>query len=271
MDPEKLRSCKVILVIGPAGAGKTSLLKLLTGEDLQVGHRLDHGTALPTVIHGTINDQSFVFIDSPGFGHSSSQPGEIEKQIHAMLGHFTRELGGIHGILYVQDIPLERELTGMQEATNFLRELAGRNFRSHITFITTKWDAVAPKVIRKCETKEEDLIRSRWASFRVGDEGGSRLVRHGIDCSEDDFETQQAGRQALLNNVMAYYVDTSIQRLTMPFSQLTYGEQGFKIATVTGQIIKVTGKVALAVGVLYVFGAAIASGVIVVSFSIRLY
>ncbi|KAF5252620.1 hypothetical protein FANTH_2515 [Fusarium anthophilum] len=102
---EKIRNCRIILVVGPRGA--------------------DHGTILPTLIYGEINNESFAFLDSPGFGHAASQPGAVKRQIHAMLGHFTKEFGGIHGILYIQDILTERETPGMQEATYFLRELTG--------------------------------------------------------------------------------------------------------------------------------------------------
>ncbi|KAM5367533.1 hypothetical protein ACJA88_011500 [Fusarium oxysporum] len=235
MDPETLQNCKIILVIGPTGAGKTSLLKLLTGENLVLGHKLDHGTALPTQIRGTINDESFLFIDSPGFGHATFKPGVVKKQIHSMLGYFTRELGGIHGILYIHDILTEREVPGMQEATEFLRELAAHDFKPHITFITTKWDipSDAPKLTRK----------------------------YGQDL-------QQQGRQALLNNVIAYYINSDIESLAMPFSEWTYGQQSFKIATVTGQIIKVAGGYTLAGAAAYGLIAGIASGYITVSFRI---
>jgi 50S ribosomal subunit-associated GTPase HflX len=34
---------KVILIVGPTGAGKTSLVKLFTDEDVLVGHKLESG------------------------------------------------------------------------------------------------------------------------------------------------------------------------------------------------------------------------------------
>jgi ABC-type uncharacterized transport system ATPase subunit len=37
------KAAKVILVIGPAGAGKSNLLKLATGTDIHVGHELQSG------------------------------------------------------------------------------------------------------------------------------------------------------------------------------------------------------------------------------------
>lgn len=167
-----------------------------------------------------------------------------------MLGFFTRELGGIHGILYVQDILVERMLPGMEEAADFLHELGSRSVRPRITFITTKWDLVesAPKLLRKCENREAELKNVTWASFNIGEPGGSTYFRHGIDCVEDSQEAQEEGRGLLISNVKAQYRNATTQSLRMPFSEWTHMEQGFKVVTVTGQILVVglgVGMVAL--------------------------
>ncbi|KAL6702287.1 P-loop containing nucleoside triphosphate hydrolase protein [Trichoderma pleuroticola] len=234
---------KIILVIGPVGAGKTSLVKLLTGEDLRPGHMLDDGTALPTYVPAAIDGRPYIFIDSPGFGHSAAQPGVIKKQIQAALGFFTRALGGIHGILYGQDIMVERSLPGMQEAIDFLDELAGRAIRPHITFITTKWDIPesVPKLMRKCVNRETELKTKTWAKFRVSEQGGSRYFRHGVDCDEDSQQDQEHAKNLLTSSVMARYKTVSAKALIMPFSEWAdeYVDEELKIATTTGQVILV--------------------------------
>ncbi|RYC78892.1 hypothetical protein BFJ63_vAg18234 [Fusarium oxysporum f. sp. narcissi] len=237
---------KIILVIGPAGAGKTSLLKLLTGVDLDIEHTLDHGMASIDIDIALCNDLTpYLFIDTPGFGHAASRPGDIKKLIYAILGFYTRTRGGIHGIIYVQDITVDRTMPGMQEATEFLEKLATQPIRQQITFITTKWDIPrsVTKLMRKCEAIEADLKGSAWAKFNVGRPQGSTYFRHGVDCVEDSDEEKQDGRSALLSNVMAHYTDASAKALTMPFSQWTFKQQSFTIATVAGEIVLVGGGI----------------------------
>lgn len=130
---------------------------------------------------------------------------------------------------------VERTMPGMNEAIDFLNELAGRTIRPHITFITTKWDI--PKLLRKWEDREVELKDITWAEFRVGAPGGSRYFRHGVDCVEDSQQVQELGRDLLWSNVMAHYKNASAQSLIMPFSEWTYMEQGFKVATVAGKVI----------------------------------
>lgn len=134
---------------------------------------------------------------------------------------------------------VERSMPGMQEAIDFLDELAGRTIRPDITFITTKWDIPesVPKLMRKCVNREVKLNTNTWAKFRVGEQGGSRYFRHGVDCDEDSQQDQEHVKNLLKSNVMTHYKKVSAKVLIMPFSEWTYIDQGFKIATVTGQVI----------------------------------
>lgn len=120
-----------------------------------------------------------------------------------------------------------------------LDELAGRAIRPHITFVTTKWDIPysVPKLMRKCKDREDELRDVTWAKFEVGAPGGSRYFRHGIDCVEDSQQVQEDGRNLLRSNVMAHYRDANAESLVMPFSEWTYKQQGFKVATVAGKVI----------------------------------
>jgi hypothetical protein len=209
-----------------------------------------------------------MFIDSPGFGHATARRGVIKAQIQSLLGFFTRALGGVHGILYVQDITAVRTTPGMQEATEFLDELASEAIRPNITFITTKWDSVALKLLPRCESRERELKRDTWKNFNLETLGGSRYFRHGVDCEVDSQRDQEHGRNQLMSSVMAHYTNVSAQSLRMPFTESKYYKQGVKIATITGKVVIISGVVVGAIviaaqlGLMMVsaVGSAIASG-----------
>jgi len=124
-------------------------------------------------------------------------------------GFFTRALGGVHGILYVQDTTVERTLPGMNETIDFLA------IRPHITFITTKWDIPqsTPKPMRKCEDREAEIRGVTWARFGAGVPGGSRYFRHGVDCMRNSQQVQEHGRNRLWPNAMAHYRNVSAEWL----------------------------------------------------------
>jgi hypothetical protein len=209
-----------------------------------------------------------MFIDSPGFGHAAAGRGVIKAQIQSLLGFFTRALGGVHGILYVQDITEVRTTSGMQEATEFLDQLASEAIRPNITFITTKWDSVAPKLLPRCESRERELKKDTWKNFKVETPGGSRYFRHGVDCEVDSQQDQEDGRNLLVSNIMAHYTNVSAESLRMPFTESKYYKQGVKIAIITGTVVIIgsftVGTLAIAaqLGVMMVsaVGSAIASG-----------
>jgi hypothetical protein len=110
-----------------------------------------------------------------------------------MLGYFTRALGGIHGIWYIQSIKDDRTSTGMRESIEFLDELGHERTRSKVTFITTKWDLVVSKELGNCESRESEMKTKEWKDFKIGTPDGARCFHHGVSCEDDDEEKDQEG------------------------------------------------------------------------------
>lgn len=188
-----------------------------------------------------IKEQMYLFIDTPGFGHPSLPLSKVKHAIHHTVGYFTRRLGGIHGILYVQSIIDPRTSHGMKESIEFLDHLVGQRIRSRITFITTKWDLVVQKEERRCQKRETEMKTKEWKDFRVEDAEGARYFAHGASSDDSDEERVEA-TEKLFDRVLLQYQNTKPESLVMPFSEWTFLEQ-------LGQSISYVAQTALGISV----------------------
>lgn len=141
---------------------------------------------------------------------------KVRQAIYTLLGHFTRWIGGIHGVLYLQDIRADRENPGMKESFEFLDELT-QIIRPPISFITTKWDTVAMKEFNKLIAREEELKEYWRKKFQVGD----RDVFHCEASCFDDFEYMEPKRQELIGRIFERYSQAKLVPLDMPFWEWT--------------------------------------------------
>jgi GTP-binding protein EngB required for normal cell division len=162
-----------------------------------------------------IKQQLFLFIDTPGFGHPELSNNKVEEAIYKMLGYFTRVLGHIHGVLYFQSILEDRVSPGMKDSAEFLRKLIPANKLDRLTFITTKWDTVAPKVKR----------------IRINKASGARSFQLDVDCDFGTMDEKTDARKRVVNEVLNQYQVASHMGLFMPFNQWTNGEKTFYVVT----------------------------------------
>lgn len=213
---------------------------------------------MPICTFAEIGGQPFIFIDTPGFGFAKSPPAQVKDAIHSTVGEFTRVLGGIHGILYVQSIVENRFSTGMRESIEFLNKLARDSIRPNITFITTQWDRVVNKDLGKRRMQESEMKIEQWGDFRVGEPNGARYFKHlGVDCDDATVDEIQDAKVALTNGVMSYYRSREVGSLAMPFSEWTTGE---KVGFIVFKGITNGAKLVVAGIVVAVFAIGIAGG-----------
>lgn len=207
------------------------------------------GTAAAHWVLCTLDNQAFRFIDTPGFGSSVGDSKILKSSVQKTLGYFTRTLGGIHGILYVQSILDVCTTPSMSESLQFLSELYPTAFYPHITFTTTKWDV--PKRIDSYRRREEELKEGLWKDFRISS-GGARYFQHvGIDCDEASSDERETARAPLISNGLRYYFDSWVAGLVMPFSQwTTAGQVGFAVDKGVKGVI-----VAIGIGFLHAFSS----------------
>ncbi|KAL4881333.1 P-loop containing nucleoside triphosphate hydrolase protein [Aspergillus karnatakaensis] len=234
----------VILVLGPTGAGKTNFIKLLTGQDIPVWEKLASGTLKSCAVLEELDDRMFLFIDTPGFGHSDLPNREVESAIYDLLGNFTRWLGGIYGIVYVDDIRTERQTSGKRDSFRFLYDLV-HNTCPLLTLVTTHWDCIAPKERARCDAREEEL-KDLWREKFNMHEG--LFLRCEASASEDDLDylTERARLMARITNIYSAPA-VELTPLAMPFSDWSWGQAGMYAVEVIGDaslaILKATNGV----------------------------
>lgn len=257
----------VILILGPSGAGKTNVVKLITGQDIRIGHQIESGTCfyiprpsylLTEPFAGTldamciftdVNGQLFLFIDTPGFGHPDFKTQKVKNNIYALVGYFTRQLGGIHGVLYFQNILIDKYDSGMVDSLEFLEKILDKERQSRITFITTKWDLVVNKQRTIREDRAEELKDKTWKKFKIGQPNGHWYFASGVDCDRDSEEDKRRQRDRLVNEVLSRYIGTKPQKLEMPFGEWTWGDQAVGVAK--GLLIAVTSPLWLPSFIIY--------------------
>ncbi|KAM7183047.1 hypothetical protein V8F33_013831 [Rhypophila sp. PSN 637] len=226
---------RVILIIGPTGAGKTTLLKLISGcQELRIGETLQAGETKK----------------------------QVKKLICGVVGLFTRELKGIHGILYVRDIREERITTGDHDCLTFLREIAPptkpNQLLDRLAFLTSHWDTLSDKSRRKAETRETELVNNTWSEFQVGQPGRAGTFRLQVDLGEDPDapERIQEERERVVREILSRYRKPGHLELDMPFIETNAGR-------ITITIVEGVLKVTLATGI--IVAAVIAVGAVAIT------
>jgi len=190
------------------------------------------GTVAALNILTEINGKWFLFIDTPGFGHPDMPTSKVKKIIHSMVGYFTRQLGGIHGILYVHSILTERTSQGMRDSYEFLEKITDEKVNG-VTFITTNWDGFPEKHRAKCENRANALIDKEWKSFRVREPDGCKYFISGVSCDEDSDSDKKKQRKLLVEQVLGSFGRSGVRSLEMPFWEWTKGEKAQAVFSVT--------------------------------------
>jgi len=190
------------MVIGLTGAGKSSIIKLLTDRDVHIEHSINSGISLlsgvvlkpanaptflgtskfemfPTIIDG----QRYILIDTPGFDDEERDDVEIFQEI---LNWFTTMTPycDLAGILYVHDITHRRFNGSAKLNLEMLQALCGEQFYKNITIITTMWgENMHSTATQNAEKRQQEFKEKKWKKLI---DGGTRVVehRHGFEESK---------------------------------------------------------------------------------------
>ncbi|KAK8872374.1 P-loop containing nucleoside triphosphate hydrolase protein [Apiospora arundinis] len=226
----------VIILIGPSGAGKSNFLKSLTNsENLRIGHTLQSGTIHSDCVLTLLRERWFLFIDTPGFGHADYSNANVKAAIFTLLGVFTRLLGGVHGMVYFHDILADRTAMGMRDSLALFMSLM-EGIHPVITFITTRWDLVAPKEMAKREERLRELSQTEWkAFFRVNNQ--ERPLKFGASYDLDSPEERAMAKTQWTNQMVDRYQHAPLISLNMPFLERTLGEQALFLGQTFGAAV----------------------------------
>ncbi|KAK0764296.1 hypothetical protein N5P37_003695 [Trichoderma harzianum] len=221
---------KVFLITGYAGAGKSNLLRFISKSAVQIGYRTTNGPVDALCHFVTLENELFVFIDTPSFGAAGYSVSQVKSAIQGAIGFATRYFGGVRGILYAHSIETGRKYSGVTESLEFLRNLKREGKLPTLIFVTTKWDCVPDEKGRKYEDRVADLENTTWEEFT--DHG---YIEFGCNYEDSSPETRQTARAALVEQLVRQYDRVGDVSKETSIWEWTWGEIGTGIAMVTAR------------------------------------
>ncbi|KUI65360.1 hypothetical protein VM1G_11266 [Cytospora mali] len=132
-----------ILVLGVTGSGKSSFIKAVSGQDVEVGHHGDSCTQcvkIYPVKRPVPSDTDFVLIDTPGF----DDPHMSNKHILDMIVKCIedKDTPRVAGVIYMHSIIDTRAVRDQKVQLEILKALCGEKFYGHIVVCTTMWNSI---------------------------------------------------------------------------------------------------------------------------------
>jgi len=153
-----LRRRKIVVILGPTGAGKSSLIKKLSGDQsIVVGNSLNSETSAIKCYNLSYGGHEFALVDTPGFDDSHRSNLEVVEQILEWLAVQHRGNAEFVGVIYVHNIMNPRMQGSALQNLRMFRKLVGSNNMSKVILATSFWDLVNR---RKGIEREEALTKS---------------------------------------------------------------------------------------------------------------
>ncbi|KAF8756274.1 50S ribosome-binding GTPase [Rhizoctonia solani] len=157
-----------VLVFGPTGAGKSTIINLLTDNsaNLAIGEGLKSCTerisraTLPRIHKG----RKFTFFDTPGFDDTRMAPAQQLLKLAHGLDELNTEHSRkphIHGVIYVHRITENRMKGSAIDSIRVFEELIGKDMFDHVVIVTNMWDNPPDETHKRYEdelAKEQDFF-----------------------------------------------------------------------------------------------------------------
>ncbi|KAI0420847.1 P-loop containing nucleoside triphosphate hydrolase protein [Xylaria grammica] len=137
-----LKGTKLIFVVGQSGTGKSTFIKEISGMDIHIGKTRKSGTTNHQVCPAIVDDEQYIFIDTPGFGAADIPDMDCFCDIIACLdalGPFVT----VAGLIYVTGGNQERLTQQELKTIQWIKCFCGPQFYRHITIMTSKWDRMS--------------------------------------------------------------------------------------------------------------------------------
>ncbi|ORY17427.1 P-loop containing nucleoside triphosphate hydrolase protein [Clohesyomyces aquaticus] len=143
---KKHAGADLIIVTGPAGVGKSSLIKCVTGRDLYIASTLKSGTTQTALVPAVIKGRRYLFLDMPGFNANDMDDFAIFRMLMtamATIECFVR----FRGLIYVDDFNATRMTPAARKILEWTQRFCGHSYMPNVTIVTTKWDGLNEKRI----------------------------------------------------------------------------------------------------------------------------
>lgn len=189
-EPTKAKEDVLIAVVGPAGSGKSTFIKLATGLDIAVGHDLEPCTRDFGITRIPGPHYDVVLIDTPGFDALDLSEAKVLESLSDWLqtSFNTSTPTTLSGLLYFHRITDNRKVGSPLRNLGIFKELCGKDSLNNIVLTTTLWNDIDEEAgsLRETQLKEgywQPMIArgSRMRRFSGTRQSALQLLRPFID------------------------------------------------------------------------------------------
>ncbi|KAG2002839.1 hypothetical protein GB937_009489 [Aspergillus fischeri] len=190
----------LFIVTGPAGVGKSSFIKSITGEDVYIGSTLESGTKTTSLVPTVIGNQRCLFLDMPGFNTRDFDDWDVFHRLMTAMSVVERYVK-FRGVLYVDSMEENRVTPATEKILTWLWLFCGQDYMPNVTVVTTRWDGldadgIETKMARVEKWRAEGLLQRFF-------EHGASIYHHGLVMEGGNYKTLHIERQAERRGVLA--------------------------------------------------------------------
>ncbi|EAQ88328.1 predicted protein [Chaetomium globosum CBS 148.51] len=153
-----LKGTKLIFVVGQTGTGKSSLLKELTGQDINIGKSHKSGTEEYEVCPAVIDGEQYLFVDTAGFGAGDRKDFDNFFDVVTCLDALAPFVT-IAGLIFVYGGTQERMYAHDLTTTQWVKCFCGPEFYQYITIVTTKWDMLQQEAFTEAWERFDGVVK----------------------------------------------------------------------------------------------------------------
>ncbi|KAM0562956.1 hypothetical protein ACHAPJ_001799 [Fusarium lateritium] len=178
IEPVALRPNDIVIaVMGVTGAGKSTFINQVTGQEVGIGHGLvSHTAAVSIYAHRISSDQCAYLVDTPGFDDTSRNDTEVLKEVAFFFSQIYKNNVHLAGIVYLHRITDNRVSGTALKNLGMFKQLCGENAFGHVVLCTSMWGNLEAGSQDIGDKREKELVTTSefWGTMH---KGGSQVVR----------------------------------------------------------------------------------------------
>ncbi|KAF9166800.1 hypothetical protein BGX21_000841 [Mortierella sp. AD011] len=156
------KGTKIAIVMGITGAGKSYLVREISGRDVKVGHDLESCTQYVEEVRCQIDGQSVMILDTPGFDDTNRSDTEVLTDIAEYLVSLYKAGYRISGIIYLHNITDPRVRGSSLKNMKMFAKLCGEKSYHNVVLLTGRWGTIDQA---DAVEKESDLNENFWKEY----------------------------------------------------------------------------------------------------------
>lgn len=163
--------------MGVTGAGKSTFIGKVTGQDVKVGHSLvSHTAAVGVFPYQQSPDRCVYLVDTPGFDDTTRTDTEVLKDVAFFLSQIYRKDVQLAGIVYLHRITDNRVRGSSMKNLKMFQQLCGDEAFGHVILATSMWNTIDEASKDVGDQREQELM-SRAEFWGTMYKSGSQVAR----------------------------------------------------------------------------------------------